>query len=476
MLKDLASTMLETLSQPNTLASALVYDEEPRASKSIELQGHHGKWTFLFVWLFGFVLFCRPEDIFPILGALHLTLVFAIAGGVLLLRSAILRRVRIAWSRELKLVLFLTAWFAIGVPFAFYRRGAFELLTGTWLRTLLFFFLLTQTLTTIERIRKMMWVLLLSELIASALSVLMQGNPLVMVGDRLAGINKGLLGWNFLGITLSTTMPFTAYLYLTRKSVWRTTLLLAALGSSLWMVVLTASRGGFVGLILSLVLTWWLLLRKSARGKLAVTFLLVSLVLASTKAPAVFWQRLATVWSSSGHVTGDTSESAEESTEGRLYLAQQSLVLTIENPVFGLGVNNFPYYTGAKIKGENAWLGTHNTYTQISSETGIPGLLLLVLLLGTILRHALAAARNTPASQNQDFHYLACALFASGVVFCFQGFFAHLGYECLLYYIAALVAALGNVKQTLKGANVNPSESKSIFAATISSQEISPWS
>lgn len=466
--------MIETLSQPNVFTPALSY-EKPRTSNSIESRGHHGKWTFLFVWLFGFVLFCRPEDIFPILGALHLTLVFGLAGGALLLRSAILGRVRIVWSRELKLVLFLTAWFAIGVPFAFYRRGAFELLTGTWFRTLLFFFLLTQTLTTIERIRKMMWVLLLSELIASALSVLMQGNPLVMVGDRLAGINKGLLGWNFLGITLSATMPFTAYLYLTRKSGWRTSLLLAALGSSLWMVVLTASRGGFVGLILSLVLTWWLLLRKSARGRLAVTLLLASLVLASTRAPAVFWQRLATVWSSSGQVAGDDSESAEESTEGRLYLVRQSLILTFENPVFGLGVNNFPYYTGSKIKGENAWLGTHNTYTQISSETGIPGFLLLVLLLWTILRHALAAARDTRGSENQDIHYLACALAASGAVFCFQGFFAHLGYECLLYYIAAIVAAVSNITHGLKRPNVNPSESKNIYAPTISSQEISRW-
>jgi O-antigen ligase len=314
-----------------------------------------------------------------------------------------------------------------------------------------------------------MWVLLLSELIASTLSVLMQGNPLVMVGDRLAGINKGLLGWNFLGITLSITAPFTAFLYLTRKSVWRTMLLLAALGSSLWMMVLTASRGGFVGLILSLALTWWLLLRKSGRGRLAVALALASLVLASTKAPVVFWQRLATVWSSSDQALGDTSESAEESTEGRLYLVRQSLVVTIENPVFGLGVNNFPYYTGAKLKGDNAWLGTHNTYTQLSSEAGIPAFTLFVLLLWTMLRHALAVARSTKSSQNQDVHYLACALVVSSLVLCFQGFFAHLGYECLYYYVAAIVAALGNIAHGLKGADGSTSEVQNLVGATISS-------
>lgn len=466
--------MLETLSQSNPFASMLPYEKQT-TSNSIALQGNREKAAFLFVWLFGFVLFCRPEDIFPAVGALHLTLVFGLAGGLLLLRSVISRRIRIAWSRELKLVLLLTAWFAIGVPFAFYRRGAFGLLVGDWFRTLLFFFLLTQTLTTVGRIRKMMWVVLLSELISSGLSLLMQGNPRVMVGDRLAGINQGLLGWNFLGITLSTTLPFTAYLYLTRKSVWRTTLLLAALGSSLWMVVLTASRGGFVGLILSLALTWWLLLRKSARGRLAVTLALASLAMASVKAPVVFWQRVATVWSSSDKPRGDTSESAEASTEGRLYLLRESLIVTVHNPVFGLGVNNFPYYTGAKIKGENAWLGTHNTYTQVSSEAGIPGLTLLVLLLWTVLRYARAVSRNIAASENQDVHYLGCALFVSTLVFCFQGFFAHLGYEFLLYYIAGIVVGLGNITRGLKRADGNNPEAKNLVPATTSSQEVYRW-
>jgi hypothetical protein len=126
--------MLETLTQSNAFASVLHYEERKDCISS-ELRGNGGKWTFLFVWLFGFVLFCRPEDIIPALGALHLTLVFGLAGGALLVRSVVLHRTRIVWTRELKLVLLLTAWFVIGVPFAFYRRGAFDILTGNWFRT-----------------------------------------------------------------------------------------------------------------------------------------------------------------------------------------------------------------------------------------------------------------------------------------------------------------------------------------------------
>ena len=447
--------MAETMSHPNIAMPTFPYAQE-KEDNLTDSRGNHGKLTFLFVWLFGFVLFCRPEDIYSAVGALHLTLAFGVTAGVLCLRKVILSRSRITMSRELKLVLLLTAWFALGIPFAFYRHASFDLLTGPWFRTLLFFFLLTQTLTCVGRIRKILWVLVLSELISSALSLLMQGNPLVMVGDRLAGINKGLLGWNFLGITLSANIPYIAFLYITRKSLWRTALLLAALGSSMWMVVLTASRGGFAGLVISFLMTWWFVLRKSSRGRSAVAVMLVCLLIASTKAPPVFWQRLETVWSDSAKA--DTSASAEESTEGRLFLLRESLVVTLENPVMGLGVNNFPYYTGSKIKGENAWLGTHNLYTQISSEAGIPGLVLIILLFGTILRHAYAVSRETARSENQDVHYLACASFVSGFVFCFQGFFAHLGYECLLYYIAAIVAALGSIAQGPKRTDGNRSE------------------
>jgi O-antigen ligase len=451
----------DTFDRVNVAMPALRY--ERGNSKLAELCGGHGKWTFLFVWLFGFVLFCRPEDIYEPLGALHLTMVFGMLATALCLRGIILGRAKIAWSPQLKIVLLLTAWFAIGVPFAFYRRGAFELLTGTWLRTLLFFFLLTQTLTSLDRIRKVVWALLLSELIASVLSLLMQGNPLVMVGDRLAGINKGLLGWNFLGITVSVTIPLTAYLYLRRKSVWRTALLLAALGASLWMVVLTASRGGFVGLILSFLLTWWVLLRKSARGRLAVIVAIVFAVLGCTRAPAVFWERLGTIWSSSSQAGGDTSESAAESTRGRLYLLEESLILTARNPIFGLGVNNFPIYTGSQVKGNNAWLGTHNIYSQISSETGILGFILLVVLLRIMLRDTRAIIKQNTLPAQAEIRLLADALFVGTAVFCFQGFFAHLAYEALLYFVAAIIAALAKISREFQpNDGLDATESNSI--------------
>ena len=81
----------------------------------------------------------------------------------------------------------------------------------------------------------------------------------------------------------------------------------------------------------------------------------------------------------------DIAESAQESSFLRQHLLQQSLKLTIEHPIFGLGPGIFAVGEAdlAKSEGEAAlWHVSHNSYTQVSSEMGIPGLLLYLAGLG----------------------------------------------------------------------------------------------
>jgi len=67
------------------------------------------KLTVFFLWLFTFVVFARPEDIFPPLAPLHLTLVFGVCAGLTYLGALLLGHARLLWSRELQIVLLLTA-------------------------------------------------------------------------------------------------------------------------------------------------------------------------------------------------------------------------------------------------------------------------------------------------------------------------------------------------------------------------------
>src|SRR6267143_3736581 len=78
-----------------------------------------GKWAFVFLWFFTLVHFGRPEDIFQI--PFHFQLIFGTAAALAYLAALITDRVRLLWSRELILVLLLTVWFIVGVPFAYWR-------------------------------------------------------------------------------------------------------------------------------------------------------------------------------------------------------------------------------------------------------------------------------------------------------------------------------------------------------------------
>lgn len=402
-----------------------------------------GKLTFGLFWAFTFVSFARPEDVFPVIGNLHLTMLFGIAAAFFYVRDLARGKVSFRWSAELILVLGLTAWFLIGLPFGYYRHGSIDLLTDVWFRTLLFFLLMTQTLTNISRVWKIIWAVLLSELVACGASILLQGRQGLDVGDRFSGVNMGLLGWNFLGITVSATLPYIACLYVSRRSALHTGILLAVLGSSMWMVILTASRGAVFGILLSLVLTWLYILKRSRRGKIAGLLIPLCLIVGLARAPAVFWQRLGTIWGGAAVENSEEGASAAESTEGREFLLKQSIKYTFEFPIFGVGVGNFVVYNGSQIRQSDAWLGTHNTYTQLSSEAGIPALALFIALFIVSFRHMkLLLSKLAKGRANLELRRLARATIIALVSFALNGFFAHLGYQFLIYYLVGIAAAL----------------------------------
>jgi O-antigen ligase len=443
------------------LESSLVPGVAPASDERIETTtttGEQAKLAFAFLWLFTFVGFGRPEDLLSQVGLLHLTLVSALLALTAYLGALFTGRARLLRSANLLLVLLLTGWFVLGLPFAYYRAGSFGVFTQEWLRTLIFFFLLTQTLTSIGRVRKILWAVALSELMASLASILLQGKPALDQGDRLSGVNQGLLGWNFLGITLSVTLPFLAALYVSKRSAPKTILLIATLGSTMWMLILTASRGGFLGILLSIVLTWCFVLRGSSRGRVLTALILIGLIVVLGKAPEVFWSRLETTlsnsasadssasWAENGNDSGATKsdvESAEQSTKGRERLLENSVKYTARFPVFGLGIGGFPTYNGEAVHRADAWLGTHNTFTQISSECGIPALVLFLCLLFMILgRMKKLSAQFADDVKRVELRLLARATFVSTLMFAFQGFFAHIAYGYLFYFIAGIAAGL----------------------------------
>jgi O-antigen ligase len=414
------------------------------------------KLTFFFLWLFTVAVFARPEDIFPSLAPLHLTFVFGACAGLTYLGALLLGHARLLWTRELKIVLLLTAWYIAGVPFALWRRGSFQGLIDVWLKTLLLFFLLTQTLVTLERIRKLLWAIILSELAVTSLSIVLSSRA-IWLGDRMLGLNLGILGWNFLGIAEAVTIPYIAAIFVARRSVLETSVLATALISMTWMLVLTASRSGFLDVVFSTALTSLLVLRGSSRGRIIGVGIALALLVAISLAPHVFWQRLGTVWEGPGTSTNEAAASARQSEEERATLLTQSLKYTLEHPFFGLGLGNFVVANGTDVGQPGAWEGTHNTFTEISSEAGLPALFLFLGLLATALRNIKRIGKtffNNP--EGLELNLMARATLASLLSFAFGALFAHLAYEYYLFYLVAIGVGMQQVARTMQAISLAP--------------------
>jgi O-antigen ligase len=418
----------------------------------------------VFLLLFTVAIYARPEDIFPFLAPLHSTFILGLSSGLTYIGALLSGNARLRWSRELWIVLLLTAWYAAGVPFSLWRSGSLEVFTQVWLKTVLIFFLLTQTLITVQRIHGLLWAIILSELVVTSYSIF-QSSRVIWVGERLSGVNLGILGWNFLGIAVAITIPYIAAMFVSRRSILSTGLLAAASLSMLWMLVLTASRGGLLNVLISAGLTFLLVLRGGLRGRMAGMAIIAALFIAVSMAPQVFWQRLGTVWDSSDGMNA-IQESAEESTQDRVAVLDRSIKYTLEHPIFGLGLGNFEVASGLELGRPGAWMGTHNTFTQVSSEAGVPALLLFVALLITAL---LNMRRVSRAAVTPEVNLMARATLASLLAFAFGAVFAHLAYEYYVFYPVANAVGIYTIAEATP--QVNAADTHPPIAAGTQVQE-----
>jgi O-antigen ligase len=432
--------------------SALLNDSwrQPTISRHL-VSDRPGTLFFVFLWLFTFVVFARPEDMFPALEPLHLTLVFGTCALLVWLGALVFGHMRPSWTSELQIVLLLTGWYIAGLPFSFWKSGSLQVLTDVWLKTVLMFFLLTQSLVTMKRIRKLLWAIFLSELLVMAFTILLPSKS-IWIGERVYGVNVGILGWNFVGIAAAMTIPYMAALFVLRRSAISTTLLIATCLSMLWMLMLTASRGGFMSVVCSVILTWVLVLRGTPRGRFAGAAISMFLIACIALAPAIFWERMGTVWDDAGEsrlTSGIEQQAAKESKEERLDLLTRSLTFTLEHPLFGLGLGNFELASGAQLFAQaNAWMGTHNTYTQISSEGGIPALLLFLSLLVTAARNMMKISNVFRDTEHWELRVMSRATLAAILAFSFGAWFVHLAYGYYFFYIIAIACGLQHIAKT----------------------------
>jgi len=89
------------------------------------------------------------------------------------------------------------------------------------------------------------------------------------------------------------------------------------------------------------------------------------------------------------------------------------------------------------------WLGTHNSYTEVASECGIPAFLLYVsVIVLTLVSNFRIFRRTSGMAELSDLSALAFCMFSATLVYAICTFFFHIAYSSYLPAIAGMSVAL----------------------------------
>jgi O-antigen ligase len=131
-------------------------------------------------------------------------------------------------------------------------------------------------------------------------------------------------------------------------------------------------------------------------------------------------------------VTTTTDEEAVQSQMERQRLLFASLRFAATHPLFGVGPGRFPdtFWEEGKNKGRHeAALGTHNSYTQLASECGLPALIAFIAAIVAAARSSFRLYRRTAGDPAQALaNSIAFSCFLLTVSFAISIFFHHVAY------------------------------------------------
>lgn len=357
------------------------------------------------------------------------------------------------FNRTGAVLLLLTAWMCFSTAFSVWRGGSVNTLSQ-WLKSVLIYFVVAALIHTWPQFRKTYSVLAISVFVL-ALSTLAFGHP---NDDGRLALGRGRFGNpNDLAQILLMSLPFW-YFIATRPGARASRRALAWLASVpiFITIALTGSRGA---LIATAALLLVLFVRSSMKHKLQLALAgIVLIVCAAATLPAGLQRRYFTFFHAGLPPdtyailnAPETEDTATRSTESRWALLRDSVILTVRNPVFGVGTGVFDVaqnkYSMEMHGVKGGWQHTHNSYTEMSSENGIPALLLYLLLIVFAWRAArIRRPRLAPLSPRQaDIAAAAAALRLSLFTFCISALFGSFAYHPQLLVVAGLAMALNRI-------------------------------
>jgi O-antigen ligase len=409
--------------------------------------------TYAGLYIFSILVLFRPYELVPGLGFLASTAFYVAALTLLIFIPTQLSTEgsMTAFPTEVKCVLAMILLAVVTIPIGKDAGNSWLVFKDMYIKAVLMFIVMVNVLRTRRRLMGMMWLSLAVGVILSymAIGMYMRGE---LKSDRVMVEIGGMFGNpNDMALHLVTMMPIAVGLALGAKSRLVRLLYFAMAGAFVAGNMVTFSRGGFLGLIVTGAVLAWKLGRKQRLNVVLASTVIGGLVI--LLAPGNYGLRILSIFYPALDPVGSNDQRRE--------LLMRSIWVTLRNP-WGIGIGNSPVMNDYNLQ-------THNAYTQVSSELGIFGFVAYIIFIVSPFRKLAAIERTLIAENKQDwFYYLSVGLQASIAGYMVSSFFGSVAYNWFIYYLIAYAVAFRRIYRLENEAKTNEAEQK------VSSGELQP--
>ena len=402
--------------------------------------GH--KLAYLGLFVFTVILYARPSEFYPSAVTASIALVVGIITLAFFVPTQLALEGTISANLpEVKLALLFALLAFLSVPFAMDRMQAWQDFSGTFIRCIAIFVVIVNAVRTEGRLKALMFLGLAAAIWLSVGAINEYRLGLSTVeGYRVAGRGTGIFGnTNDMALHLVTMFPIAIGFMFSAGGKGRR--IAAGLCAALLLaaIVLSYSRGAFIGLVVVLI---FFAMKLGRSNRLAIGAGIVVLGLAFLLfAPGDYGMRMLSIFIPSLDVVG--------SADARRAELLRSIYVALRHPFFGVGIGN--YGPQMSLRG----IVTHNSYTQVAAEVGLAGLVCYTAFIVMPLRKVSQIARDLLATHGTSrFYYLTLSIQASLIAYMVSSFFLSVPFLWYVYYLVGYAVCLRRIYESDTGSLV----------------------
>jgi O-antigen ligase len=399
--------------------------------------GH--KFSYAALFAFTLVLYTRPSE----LSSSPIAASIALVVGVMTLAFFLPTQLALEGNlsaplTEVKLIALLAMLAVVNIPLAMSPADAWQTFSGTFIRCLVMFVVLVNVVRTEARLKGLLFLAIGTAFLLSLGAIDEYRRGLAMVeGYRVSGRGVGIFGnTNDMALFVVTILPIAlAFFFGSRSKVGK--IIFASLSAvMLASIVLSYSRGAFLGLVVVLIFFTVKLRQRNRLGIIAG--ILVLSIAFSFVAPGNYGIRLLSIF-----VPALDPVQSADLRRAELF---RSLYTALRHPFFGIGMGN--YINQVSLRG----YVTHNAYTEVAAEMGLAALTCYTMFIVTPLRKLGQMVRETFDQRSSSrLYYLALGLEASLIAYMVSSFFLSVAYLWYVYYLVGYAVCLRRIYEAQTG-------------------------